>query len=230
MRQNIIISLIGICLLITSCELDNYDLPNGKLEGMIVDKLTGETIQTRQPDGIKIRLMEEGYTNPVPYDFWTKSDGTFKNTRIFSAKYKAFTLEGPFEQSSVVEVDLDLTKNQNITFEVEPYARLLDVSISKAGSGIKATYKISQTNPERKIIRSMLICADSPIIHQTTTNKLSSEENNLEILENEDIYIMSFLDEIPNLEVGKTYYARIAVLTDNTLNRFNYSPIIKITL
>ncbi|MEX2565395.1 MAG: DUF3823 domain-containing protein [Cyclobacteriaceae bacterium] len=228
MRQNIIISLIGLCVMLTSCELDNYDIPDKILEGMVVDKLTGETIQTRQPDGIKIRLMEEGYTNPVPYDFWTKSDGTFRNTRVFSAKYKALTLEGPFEQSSVEEVDLDLTKNQNITFEVEPYARLLDVSISKTGSGIKATYKISQTNPERKIIRSMLICSDSPIIHQTTTNKLSSEENDLEILENENIYQMSFEDEIPNLEIGRTYYARVAVLTENSLSRFNYSPIIEI--
>ena len=228
MRQHIIISLIGICVMLTSCELDNYEIPERKLEGMVVDKLTGETIQTRQPDGIKIRLMEEGYTNPVPYDFWAKSDGTFKNSKIFSAKYKASTLEGPFEQSSVVEVDVDLTKNQNITFEVEPYARLMDVNISKTESGIKATYKISQTNPERKIIRSMLICADSPIIHQTTTNKLSSEENDLEILENVNIYDMSFEDEIANLVVGRTYYARVAVLTENSLNRFNYSPIIEI--
>lgn len=213
-----------------SCELDNYPVPDIVLEGKVIDASTGETIQTRQPDGIKIRLLEEGYENPVPYDFWTKSDGSFKNTRIFAAKYKIVAVEGPFEQSSVEELSVDLTGNQTVVFEVEPFVRLSNVEISKTGGGIQASYKISQTTSTKKILKSMLIVGPSDILHQTTTNKLSSAENSLEDIANEDIASMSFVDEIGNLTPGKTYFARVAVLTDNTLNRYNYSPIIEIKL
>lgn len=217
-------------LFLCSCELDNYAAPEIVLEGKVIDASTGETIQTRQPDGIKIRLLEEGYENPVPFDFWTKSDGTFKNTRIFAAKYKIIALEGPFEQSSVEELSVDLTGNQVITFEVEPFVRLTDVDISKSGGGIKASYKISPTTSTKKILKSLLICGSSEILHQTTTNKLSSAENALADIANEDITTMTFVDEIENLEIGKTYFARVAVLTDNSLNRYNYSRIFEIKL
>lgn len=230
MKKNISLNLFVGLLFLFSCDLDNYSAPDVVLEGKVIDANTGETIQTRQPDGIKIRLLEEGYENPVPFDFWTKSDGTFRNTRIFAAKYKVLPLEGPFEQSSVEEISVDLTGNQSITFEVEPFVRLSDVEITSSSGGIKATYKLSQTTSTKKILKSMLICGTSDILHQTTTNKLSSAENSLADIANADIANMAFVDEIGNLVPGETYYARVAVLTDNTLNRYNYSPIIEIKL
>jgi hypothetical protein len=215
--------------LLSGCELDNYSLPDKILEGVVIDIGTGEPIQTRQPNGIKVRLLEEGYDNPVPYDFWAKADGSFKNTRIFAAQYKAVVTEGPFEQSSADTVLVNLSQNQTVTFEVEPFVRLADVAIIKSGGGIQATYKIS-TNNTRKVLKSMLIVYTSPILHQTTTGKLSSAENDLAGIDNPAIDAMSFQDEIQNLESGKTYYARVAVLAENSLNRFNYSPIIEINL
>jgi hypothetical protein len=230
MKRTINLYLLAGLVLLFSCELDNYPAPDIILEGKVIDATTGETIQTRQPDGIKIRLLEEGYENPVPYDFWTKSDGSFRNTRIFAAKYRAVAVEGPFEQSSVEELSVDLTGNQTVVFEVEPFVRLSEVEISKTSGGIRASYKISQTTSTKKILKSMLIVGSSDILHQTTTNKLSSAENSLEDIANKDIGFMSFVDEVGNLTPGKTYFARVAVLTDNTLNRYNYSPIIEIEL
>ena len=157
MKRTIILNLIAGILFLCSCELDNYVPPDIVLEGKVVDASTGETIQTQQPDGIKIRLLEEGYNNPVPFDFWTKSDGSFRNARIFAARYKVIAMEGPFEQSSVEELTVDLSRNQTITFEVEPFVRLTDVDISTSGGGIQATYKILQTTSTKKILKSMLI-------------------------------------------------------------------------
>ncbi|HTN08204.1 DUF3823 domain-containing protein [Agriterribacter sp.] len=228
MKQIIgLISITGL-LLANGCKIDNYDLPNQAIEGNVIDAVTGENIQTRQPNGIKIRLLEERIENAVPYDFWCKSDGSFKNTRLFAGKYKVVATEGAFEQSSVDTIIVDLGRSQNVSFKVEPFARLTDVIIAKSGSGIKATYKISQGTSTKKIIKSMLICYTSPILHEATTGKLASPENDLSGMTITDIENISFEDAIDNLVAGKTYYARVAVQTENPLNRFNYSPVIEI--
>jgi hypothetical protein len=228
MKRIILLPLLAGTLFLFSCELDNYAAPDIVLEGNVVDATTGEAIQTRQPDGIKIRLIEEGTKSPVPYDFWAKSDGTFRNAKIFAAKYKISALQGPFEQSTVAEVPLDLTRNQTITIKAEPFVRLTNVAITKSADGIKATYKISPTSSPKKIQSSMLICYTSPILHENTSGKLSSATNTLTDIPNADIAAREFVDEIKNLQAGKTYYARVAVLAENSLNRYNYSPIIKI--
>ena len=76
----------------------------------------------------------------------------------------------------------------------------------------------------------MLICYTSPILHENTNGKLSSAINILSGMTNADIVTKEFTDEIKNLQAGKTYYARVAVLAANSLNRYNYSAIIKIIL
>lgn len=230
------IYLVGVLfiglLVLNACDLDNYEEPDIILQGKVVDEETGENIQTRQPNGIKIRLLEEGFDKPVPYDFWAKSDGSFRNTKIFKAKYSVKVMEGPFEQSSVNEKAVDLNRDvDDLTFEVVPYVRLKNVNINKSGTNsIKANYEITGTENGRKILKSMLIVHTSPILHQNTTNKLSSSVNDLSSVANSDIESMSFQDNISNLNEGETYYARVAVLTENTLNRYNYSEIIEIEL
>src|SRR5665647_1879287 len=112
MKRIIILNLIMGVLFVQACKVDNYAMPNMVLEGKVVDAVTGDNIQTRQPDGIKIRLLEDKYTNAVPIDFWSKSDGSFRNAKLFSGKYKVIATEGPFEQSSVDTLVVVLDKNQ----------------------------------------------------------------------------------------------------------------------
>lgn len=232
MKKYMLYGLIITLGLAQACRLDDYSEPNIVLDGQVTDKQTGENLQTRQPDGIRIRLLEEGYANVVPYDFWAKADGTFRNTRIPPARYRVIPVDGPFEPSSVDTVELDLTHNQSITFQVEPFARLADVQITadKAGKSITATYHIRQGAGARKILKSMLIVATEPILHESTTGKLSSPENALSGMSAAQIEAKTFSDKVEGLEAGKTYYARVAVLTENTLNRYNYSAIMEIDL
>ena len=70
MKRVLIFCLMLGLVLLYSCELDNYDPPTMTIEGKVVDEVTGENIYTQQPNGIKIRLLEEGFTTPTPYDFW----------------------------------------------------------------------------------------------------------------------------------------------------------------
>ncbi len=220
----IFLSFILLVLFFNSCEVDDYELPNMTLEGKVVDQLTGENIQTRQPDGIRIRLYEEGF--PVPLNFWAMSDGNFRNTKLFAAKYEVIATEGNFDDSSVDAIEVDLrSSNQTIVFEVEPYIRLKNVNISVSGGTITATYNIEPTT--RTPISSLLICHNSLHLHEATIGVIRSATNNLEELTNEQITPTTFTDQITGLAPG-TYYARVAVLTQNTLSRYNYSPIIQL--
>ena len=47
-----------LCVLFTSCDVDNYDGPNAKFRGVVIDKTTGKGIQTEQPNGFKIKWTE----------------------------------------------------------------------------------------------------------------------------------------------------------------------------
>jgi hypothetical protein len=199
------------------------------LEGKVVDRTTGENIQTRQPNGIKIRLLEEGYENPQPYDFWAMSDGTFKNTKLFSAKYSVTVLEGAFEDASVSPLVVDLSSNQTITFEVEPFVRLTNVNISVSGGTITASYHVERTTSTKKLVKCMLLCHESVILHETTIGVKKSAENNLSAMNDAQITSTTFTDQISGLASG-TYYARVAILAQNSLNRYNYSPIIKLSV
>lgn len=110
-----------------SCEKDNYPAPEETFRGAFVDKKTGETVQTSpgtsiNDGGIRIRMMEYSWSDtPEPYDFFTKQDGTFNNTKIFEGRYGIIP-EGPFVplDEEIMEIKGVVEKN----FEVEPFLRL----------------------------------------------------------------------------------------------------------
>ncbi|MCG8309570.1 MAG: DUF3823 domain-containing protein [Cytophagales bacterium] len=212
-----------------SCQIDNYPEPDAVFIGKIVDVQTGKTIQTRQPDGIQIRLIQEGYENPVPYDFWAKNDGTFRNTRLFGGNYKVTVQAGPFHNSVTKTVMLKSGSETDETFEVEPYVRITDVNISVSGTTITGSYKLSMGDGTTQIKHSKLICHVSPILHKNTDNLGSSEKNDLTGVSASELESMLFTDEITGLKAG-TYYVRVAVESKNSLGRNNYSEIVKAEL
>jgi hypothetical protein len=230
MKRVLIYCLMLGFVLLYSCELDNYEPPTMTIEGKVVDEVTGENIYTQQPNGIKIRLLEEGFTTPTPYDFWAMSDGTFRTTKVFPAKFKDLALEGPFEDASVEQMDVDVTgSNKTIEFQVVPYARIKNVNITVNGTTVKATYNIERTTSTKVPKSSLLMIHQSVILHITTTGLKKSAVNNLTSLTPEVLAARTFEDQITGLTPG-TYYARVGVLTDNYLNRYTYSPIVQIVI
>src|SRR3546814_13040580 len=79
-------------------------------------------------------MLEDGASQF--YDFWGKEDGTFRNTKIFRAKYKIYPFDGAFFQVDPVERGIDGTVH--LDFEVIPFAKV-DANIGKIGSSIRAT-------------------------------------------------------------------------------------------
>ena len=71
--KTLITLIVMSALLFTGCSVDNYDEPELVIEGAVYDQATmGDAepalIPTQAPNGIKVRMYESGYTQPV--DFW----------------------------------------------------------------------------------------------------------------------------------------------------------------
>lgn len=103
--KKILLSLTACLALLASCGIDNYDEPTGSISGGIYDAETQELIPAQSPNGARVQVVQDGYSQPT--NFWCKPDGTFENTRIFPGKYK-LTVQGPFVASTVTEQEVNI--------------------------------------------------------------------------------------------------------------------------
>lgn len=215
-----------LVVFVTSCDLfevDTYSTPNETLKGDLRDK-DGNLLITEQPYGFLIRITEKG--SPVSRDFWGKPDGTFFNSKIFKGTYKIVT-EGAFFPVDTVETEISGVTT--INFEITPFVKI-DASIIADGPNLKATYTIAKATGAGKIINARLLVSKwNPNVGMNYNDK--SVLRDLSGVPDETIEMTEYSDHIFNyLESGVTYYARVAVLSQNSLGRYNFSEVQKIVV
>ena len=59
MIRKTILPFLFIIFLLNACEIDNYDYPDGTIYGNVIDLSTNDIIQTEQPNGFNIKLIEK---------------------------------------------------------------------------------------------------------------------------------------------------------------------------
>ena len=164
--KNLIKSLL-LCSVIasfSSCEVDNYDLPEETLRGVIVDVKTGEPVLTDQgSEGTRIRLREESWAEteePDNFDFYCMKEGTFQNTKVFAGSYN-IRADGAFipllRRNNEGDTLADETKYMDIkggitevVFEVQPFLKIEWVGEPTVIDGkVTATIKVTRAvSPE----------------------------------------------------------------------------------
>jgi len=216
--------MMFIGLLFTSCEQDNYALPGGGIKGSVLDA-NNKTVQTEQPGGIKIRMIEEKYgTSVTPNDFWCKADGTFENDFVFEGKYKVVPIEGAFFPVDSVEVDINGVKN--VDFKVVPYLTI-DGSVNVNNGNVIVTYKLSRARVGGKITQAETLISSYPTVSNIINEK--SITHDLSGINDVDVLNNQYTDTITGLTSG-TYYVRVAAIATNTYNKYNYSTIFIISI
>jgi hypothetical protein len=218
------LSLILI-LFVTSCKLDTYDLPNETLQGKLTDA-AGNPFITEQPNGFKIRIIENG--SPQPRDFWGKPDGTFFNSKIFKGNYKVLPIDGAFFPVTDT-VKTEISGITTINFEIIPYLTI-NASIVQNGPDLKATYKIKNALGAGKIKSARLLVNKwDPNVGMNYSDK--SMIRDLTGIADTTIVQTEYSDVIAGyLQSGVTYYARVAVLANNPLGKYNFSTVQKIVV
>lgn len=215
---------------IMACKkIDNYKEPDAGIEGTVTDVLTNTPLQTEQPNGVRIRLVEQSsdYPNVQPYDVWAKPDGTFKSTYIFSGDYKVQAIEGAFFP---IEEQRVLIKGMTqINFIVTPFLRI-SATVATTATGITASYQISRTQIGAKIQEAKLWVSSVPTVSNVSFDAGKSVARNLSAIADATILTTTYTDVINGLVSGKTYYIRVGARTNTTPTRFNYTPIVEVKI
>lgn len=220
-----------LILSLLSCEdLDVYDYPKETLTGSIVDKNTGNPIETEQPNGIRVRLEEISWSEtPAPLYFWVKPDGTFQNTKVFTGTYIVTPVDGPYFPVEGVTVDIKGGKT-NIDFEVEPFLNLEIVSIDQNGSNFDVNFRISRSSPSFKITDARVFISATRFASNGTylsnkSGQILSPSISFASLDDEQVLAQTHTLSVVGLEGGnRTYYLRVGARTnDNVQKRYNYA-------
>jgi hypothetical protein len=206
----------------TSCskQLDDHAAPNAVITGMVMDAVAKTSIQTEQPNGIKIRLIEESYAKPTPQDFWTRPDGSYENADLFSGKYKIVAAEGPFFPVDTVEVSINGTATVN--FNVTPFLSI-SATATADGNNIILAYQLSRARVGDKIVLAKSLASAYPAVSNIVNE--ASVTHDLSGVTDDAALATAYSDTLRGLRSGTTWYTRVAARTANANNKFNYSTV-----
>jgi hypothetical protein len=153
----------------SSCEIDNYVLPEETLKGRVVDVATGDLVLTDQgSEGTRVRLRELSWTEtevPDNFDFFCMKEGIFQNTRVFKGHYNV-RIDGAFiplvrlTSSGDTLADetkyIDINGVTEVEFQVQPFLKLEwigepTVSGGKVTATVRVTRAVSPADFRSKI-------------------------------------------------------------------------------
>ena len=135
--------LLGLGLLasVACTKIDNYDGPNASLEGRLIDTETGENFQTA-PGNIQVRIFQVSWSaTPSPQDIPSKVDGTFKDTKLFSGRYKAIPVGGAF-WPVLDTAEFDIKSGSKMDFELTPYIVIKNLTHELDGNDLTLRFDI----------------------------------------------------------------------------------------
>ncbi|MDB5112227.1 MAG: hypothetical protein JWR67_3341 [Mucilaginibacter sp.] len=242
------ILLLGFALLLfAGCAKDNYAAPDAGINGTLIDAQTGGSLELSETGlNSNVRMIVNDpakYPAPSPLpDLVVKSDGTYANSRIFSESYKVFPLarSGPWQYlGDSTKVTIGQGQNPTVNFKVAPYFYISTPTVSTADSSV--TFTITKSTVA------------------TITNNLSATNNLLILINNYNIvdeaictntqgkyYQNQWQTTVTNASLNTpfkanysfsamhlphgTYYLRVAVIGSGSSGKYNYSPVVKITL
>lgn len=222
---------VPAALLLVSCDLfrlDNFDAPDGALTGRIVDAETGENVQSDIIEGTTLKFIELGYDNPQPQYMRVKCDGTYANLLMFQGDYKIIPDSRNFMPIDTVTVKVG--KNTVQDFEVIPYIRILDPSVTKEGNIVTATFRV-QSNTLDAVKKVGLYVSDQPIVGEPV--RLCCVEANVNtVMDSESTMklAMNVARFTADLKPNKDYWFRIGAQAAVGGAKFNYAPAISLNI
>lgn len=149
MKVKYIIWIIAFAGIFSACEKDNYDSPNGRLYGTIVDEQTGEPVPmpVEGSTGTIIRIMEIGTKATQPVGFYAKQDGTYANTKVFNCDYSV-TATGPFKTKG--EYTVTVKGQTKLDINVVPYSRI-NASAVANGEIVTVNYTVAKNDAAHNV-------------------------------------------------------------------------------
>ncbi len=230
-------------------EYDNYEAPDSGLFGQITDKKTGEKLLTEAAASFKVENYElsweeAGHENTQSNFFWGMADGSFRNVKMFAAKYRITIKEGAFYPPKDTVLTMGKGRLTELNYAVIPYGRVKIDGISVIGANnndLEITYTVEDTELEI----SDEEYDESTSILSTAQIFLSSKSPNVGTVNTQTLYTLNAKKNISNYTPGvpKTYvernvkklpagkyWIRVGIRTENPQKRFNFSEVQEIEI
>ena len=141
------VGVLGLGVILTSCDYDNYDEPQLTLEGTLV--YNGEPIGVSYND-VYMELWEQGWQRLGSVNVAIDQDGTF-SSRLFAGEYKLIIPgnQGPFRkianpQSGNDTIPINLTGSQLMEIEVLPYYMIRSLNITGGSDKVDASFSLEK--------------------------------------------------------------------------------------
>ena len=177
-----IISIFSCALLLStavSCdwfELDNQEGWNAKVQGKIIDVVTGQPVQSEQ--GGYIVVIEKGWDTEEKQGWRIKNDGTYRNDLVFAGEYVMNTVSGANFYADPQPFTLNKGDN-TVDFKVTPFVTISNAVVTVEGGKIKATCKVKANFPADKInnIGRVVLCANPDRFVKISANPCENDPN-----------------------------------------------------
>ena len=194
---------------VASCsmfKLDNYDGPNAKVSGRLVDSQTGELI------GVEAAFSQEIDWANVDWSTWTfpmitvskgslivnelgwkdksgkevyedqrwfvRFDGRYRNDLIFAGDYKVLFKELPcYENDQVLSLKQGENKGQDL--KTLPFCRIVEPKIvyDAAAKKVRATFKVELGDPSKaNSVMNVRLCANTQLFVGATVFNLAAND------------------------------------------------------
>ncbi len=234
-----IFSILSLAMLASCMKTDNYPEPDATFSGNVTDSVTGKPFLTGQGEA-HIRIWEVSYKeNPTPQDIPVKQDGSFNDTKLFSATYDMQPYGGAFwptQRQSAIALHTSLQKD----FKVVPYLYVVDVNSQLVDTTLFLTCRLKAPVTEnlprvldiRPFVSLTQFVGAGSRIDEYALDKYKIDVNNnwwdgvgdMTTGEGTTTYNLPALP----LKPGRTFYVRIGVRVEDTYRQYNYSDIVKI--
>lgn len=224
--QIIIVAVISTVFL-ASCDLDNYDGPNASIYGVVKDIKTGEFIQQDVENGSKIIIKELGFQNPEEQQMIFKETGEYRNNLVFSADYDIYFNESNFVKPDTLKAYKIREGENKLDFNVQPYIRITNVSITKSGNEIIATFTITPT-VTNKVKQIGLFGHIDRVVGNPYALQRKTQDINAASKDVSATYTLKLNTD--GFKAKQEYYFRVGALIDVPNAKYNYAPSVKLTL
>lgn len=226
MKKTSLYLLVILGMLVSSCELDNYDAPDAAFFGSIIDSETNEAIPQDLIQGSTIDYVELGFENPQIQQLRFKADGTFRNNLMFSGSYQIQPVRGNFLE---VPVDtIEISGDTEYTFSTLPYIRIkdVDIALNSDGSKVIATFKMEPL-VSAPVATVMLVGDLNPSVGIGIRAATQGKNVNA-VVDPTDEYTIEL--KTKTFDTGKDYYFRVCALIDIPEAKYNFCQAVKLTL
>lgn len=232
MKKNIyILSIIISLMSLHSCETDNYSTPDATVSGKILDHEGNQMELEQGSTSMVIRMLEEGFATPTPFDLNVMQNGTYINNKIFAAKYKMIPVFGPFYNTSDT-MKVDIKGSVTVNFKVTPYLKVewITPPYATADGKIEAKFKFTRIQPPAESNQTMPNILDYQLFIGLTQYVGNNNFDNLVVnpvvsatnsMEGKTLTITSKTA----MRFSHDYYVRIGVRVNDANKKYNYTDI-----